>query len=225
MTSRRVRKHGAEIYFNSHPHEEDDWSDWWDWRCTENFNSHPHEEDDLLCNSFPKELGYFNSHPHEEDDLCPLCSFFHSFDISTHILTKRMTKYLRKIRGLTRISTHILTKRMTPESALDAIEAGTFQLTSSRRGWQIAWISSSDSSSFQLTSSRRGWRYPSTQSESALYFNSHPHEEDDCHVVTVSSSFRAFQLTSSRRGWRYICNGKNTGRNHFNSHPHEEDDS
>ena len=77
--------------------------------------------------------GHFNSHPHEEDDN-ETWVYGYLSDISTHILTKRMTKYLRKIRGLTRISTHILTKRMTPESALDAIEAGAFQLTSSRRG-------------------------------------------------------------------------------------------
>ena len=55
------------------------------------FNSHPHEEDDGLC--FPLGLlnWYFNSHPHEEDDLRNDGTANRS-DISTHILTKRMTR-------------------------------------------------------------------------------------------------------------------------------------
>ena len=33
------------------------------------FNSHPHEEDDFIRRSLLGTCIYFNSHPHEEDDL------------------------------------------------------------------------------------------------------------------------------------------------------------
>ena len=32
------------------------------------FNSHPHEEDDFIRRSLLGTFIYFNSHPHEEDD-------------------------------------------------------------------------------------------------------------------------------------------------------------
>ena len=55
-------------YFNSHPHEEDDYIvahlEW----GYENFNSHPHEEDDGIVDDIKKDADNFNSHPHEEDD-------------------------------------------------------------------------------------------------------------------------------------------------------------
>ena len=142
----------------------------------------------------------------------------------------------------------------------------TFQLTSSRRGWHfphvflISWIIISThiltkrmtskaekiflSSVFQLTSSRRGWQRQRKTKPLGKHFNSHPHEEDDAHVVhlfrvdSISTHIltkrmteldeeetkkETFQLTSSRRGWQstnwFVANTK-----HFNSHPHEEDD-
>ena len=54
----------------------------------------------------------FNSHPHEEDDLGQQGSNY-LWRISTHILTKRMTKIFDFINNAFYISTHILTKRMT----------------------------------------------------------------------------------------------------------------
>ena len=76
------------------------------------FNSHPHEEDDFPILKNRSGGKYFNSHPHEEDDALNSSKSFGN-SISTHILTKRMTsqgrfRWLRKS-----ISTHILTKRMT----------------------------------------------------------------------------------------------------------------
>ena len=79
-------------------------------------------------------------------------------NISTHILTKRMTRFFIHIILRINISTHILTKRMT-------ICLFFFRQYSEHISTHI------------LT--KRMTRYPSTQSESALYFNSHPHEEDD----------------------------------------------
>ena len=82
----------SERYFNSHPHEEDDWKENGYKYGTHYFNSHPHEEDDCHTHFCMAETRNFNSHPHEEDDhefvfihcFCPI--------ISTHILTKRMTQ-------------------------------------------------------------------------------------------------------------------------------------
>ena len=148
------------------------------------------------------------------------------------------------------ISTHILTKRMT--SFVSGIVAGfKFQLTSSRRGWlQRGWCNTWKVA-FQLTSSRRGWHGKIQESSGRyIHFNSHPHEEDDLynrsylsadsistHILTKRMTDRIvyicqwfsisthiltkrmtgatsvltrrrgiFQLTSSRRGWR--CSGK-----------------
>ena len=97
-------------YFNSHPHEEDDfYAACIDVRCAY-FNSHPHEEDDGSI-KFLWIVGlYFNSHPHEEDD---------------KKVTGEVSRYY--------ISTHILTKRMTPRH-LSQLSSVAFQLTSSRRG-------------------------------------------------------------------------------------------
>ena len=99
---------------------------------------------------------------------------------------------------------------------------------------------------FQLTSSRRGWRYISDNRIFLIYFNSHPHEEDDVGIESIFLGLAIFQLTSSRRGWRFypcksskrshisthILTKRMTGsvvryrliKNDFNSHPHEEDD-
>ena len=85
------------------------------------FNSHPHEEDDRIRLCFHNVELYFNSHPHEEDDI--IQDFpAPSGNISTHILTKRMTKSLRIYRGGLFISTHILTKRMTTEAGEMKVE-------------------------------------------------------------------------------------------------------
>ncbi|CUM91317.1 Uncharacterised protein [[Ruminococcus] torques] len=55
------------------------------------FNSHPHEEDDFIRRSLLGTFIYFNSHPHEEDD-SGMSEEEQNAYISTHILTKRMTK-------------------------------------------------------------------------------------------------------------------------------------
>ena len=121
---------------------------------------------------------YFNSHPHEEDDdattkakltdtvfqLTSSRRGWHTLlngssfanGISTHILTKRMTVLFPYWVCCHNISTHILTKRMTPSVPI-LIAQTIFQLTSSRRGWQILTYVFVFVNIFQLTSSRRGW--------------------------------------------------------------------
>ena len=59
------------------------------------FNSHPHEEDDFVAVRSLPLYRYFNSHPHEEDDIKEVITDG-SRNISTHILTKRMTAILNK---------------------------------------------------------------------------------------------------------------------------------
>ena len=76
-------------------------------------------------------------------------------DISTHILTKRMTEDPDMKLQEVIISTHILTKRMTKASGMDGFAGDisthilTKRMTRDHRAKQ-------DRQAFQLTSSRRG---------------------------------------------------------------------
>mgnify|MGYP006914247996 CR=1 FL=1 len=147
------------------------------------------------------------------------------WNISTHILTKRMTytsifnilieyyfnshpheeddgilPFLRKTgEG---ISTHILTKRMTLRTARRycVVSISTHILTKRMTVRSIR---------------RRTW---------FLYFNSHPHEEDDTApplwrgVFIISTHILTKRMTSAQQTLDQLLR-------HFNSHPHEEDDS
>ena len=142
------------------------------------------------------------------------------------------------------ISTHILTKRMTsmPQTGYSM---HIFQLTSSRRGWLYQGfhykhhLYNFNSHPHEEDDHNKGGNL-----QALRYFNSHPHEEDDIldtvqnndekistHILTKRMTYpiqhlpnqNSFQLTSSRRGWllRRILPEYHP---HFNSHPHEEDD-
>ena len=168
-------------------------------------------------------LSNFNSHPHEEDDEIGTFTINAMLDISTHILTKRMT-----IATITRPAFTI------------------FQLTSSRRGWPSRiweWLLDTI---FQLTSSRRGWRckrhskrteqhfnsHPHEEDDHLPlslrmkkdYFNSHPHEEDDFHGYCKWMYLYISTHILTKRMTEHVVSIWNTTK-HFNSHPHEEDDS
>ena len=133
------------------------------------------------------------------------CSSFHRQGISTHILTKRMTNMKSHSFGLMNISTHILTKRMTLTDN-NVLRPVLFQLTSSRRGWrymQGQTVVSHRISTHILT--KRMTSIPEIPTNPPCHFNSHPHEEDDCIIPVNTSSSKAFQLTSSRRGWLTLC--------------------
>ena len=108
-----IHRENLHQYFNSHPHKEDDNDVVSCMKDIMHFNSHPHKEDDCYFQSSISKNLYFNSHPHKEDDGMPLCAEFLDNDISTHILTRRMTVARRGFNGLYIISTHILTRRMT----------------------------------------------------------------------------------------------------------------
>ena len=119
--------------------------------------------------------------------------------ISTHILTKRMTDFSHLSNCFRNISTHILTKRMTSVSR--------FLNPSLYISTHILMKRMTFSDSFNLII--------------PIYFNSHPHEEDDfhsefficycdisTHILTkrmtnglyIAVNTPIFQLTSSRRG-------------------------
>ena len=167
-------------YFNSHPHEEDDYTSFFS-NDFESISTHILTKRMTMCHAFwiphcifqltssrrgwlalsrflVRSIYYFNSHPHEEDDLNSYGTKPRN-SISTHILTKRMTatrwNLCREVRDF---NSH-------PHEEDDCFPHPTlpvyriFQLTSSRRGWlecghgyQTHWV-------FQLTSSRRGWQW------------------------------------------------------------------
>ena len=212
--------------------------------CRLYFNSHPHEEDD--------EAAAQARHIAEEFQLTSSrrgwhrrCQALQTSYISTHILTKRMTVAVSSVGVMNSISTHILTKRMTkvrnslqiternfnshPHEEDDAGDKERLAYESwyfnshpheeddwrIRRRRRICGISTHILTKrmtvicdkiiadipFQLTSSRRGWHFRDNWTRWMWYFNSHPHEEDDW-----------FIRISYGLAW------------YFNSHPHEEDD-
>ena len=98
---------------------------------------------------------HFNSHPHEEDDIAAIYYEDVVSGISTHILTRRMTLYVKQSLEDEYISTHILTRRMTdlyPYTWRNKV-ISTHILT--RRMTAATWIGESHMT-FQLTSSRGG---------------------------------------------------------------------
>ena len=76
------------------------------------FNSQPHKEADLKIFWFYTISIYFNSQPHKEaDKLTELQN--NVLTISTHSLTRRLTKDIGRYHNGECISTHSLTRRLT----------------------------------------------------------------------------------------------------------------
>ena len=144
---------------------------------------------------------YFNSHPHVEDDERGAYAEKER-SISTHILTKRMTRGWRDGSCGQKISTHILTKRMTflsCRSVHSFCNISTHILTK-RMTESVFRLPVFPCISTHILTKRMTLRtlmLPILR----VYFNSHPHEEDDglCFPLGLLN-------------W------------YFNSHPHEEDD-
>ena len=124
----------------------------------------------------------FNSHPHEEDDNVADGSSA-SLDISTHILTKRMTDYALRLLIAKNISTHILTKRMTsttsPISSLQLIS--THILT--KRMTVTVWYELPETCYFNSHPHEEDDSVSDKEESLLSYFNSHPHEEDDRYAI------------------------------------------
>ena len=147
------------------------------WEANLYFNSHPREEDD--ASNFPRLIALSIS----THILTKRMTGQKLISISwcTFQLTSSRRGWHQE-RSAYRpgriISTHILTKRMTCSCSLDLFWI-LFQLTSSRRGWPVIFMAGDERVIFQLTSSRRGWRRVQQAFQRLWYFNSHPHEEDD----------------------------------------------
>ena len=233
-------------YFNSQPHKEADGSFQFLSQGLSYFNSQPHKEADGCAASQKIFQGYFNSQPHKEADLDKLelttketifqltasqggwqqlstCKNYID-SISTHSLTRRLTRHRRRTRDWERhfnsqphkeadlrckwtvcvnfISTHSLTRRLTfPCSCPRMFEI--FQLTASQGGWQYDTSTSPTGVKlFQLTASQGGWRLRLRNQRSSLVFQ-----------LTASQGgwrgsrtefmkiFGKFQLTASQGGW------------------------
>ena len=121
---------------------------------------------------------YFNSHPHEEDDDSLRLLNCHA-DISTHILTKRMTITAVFFQKTTDISTHILTKRMTLEKVLTSSEKKISTHILTKRMTYCWMMNSSVSTYFNSHPHEEDDNNPDGGNSVRRYFNSHPHEEDD----------------------------------------------
>ena len=186
-------------HFNSHPHEEDDYVKTCNLRTLTYFNSHPHEEDDPAKSCKFLTNGYFNSHPHEEDDIGMKKSTIGK-NISTHILTKRMTAGSR-LQNTKKVFQLTSSRRGWRRNILSQLWNGLFQLTSSRRGWRwISWTCS-NKQVFQLTSSRRGWQIFTAMMSYSQGISTHILTKRMTNTDYTVDRSKLFQLTSSRRGW------------------------
>ena len=176
MTDWSREQSQVQHYFNSHPHEEDDPLIFVSNHHTHYFNSHPHEEDDavprmhslvLLFQLTSSRRGWrfssvcknefcnFNSHPHEEDDHAVLLKRIPN-QISTHILTKRMTNVIHIYVMHFYFNSH-------PHEEDDRL-----------CGYCIPGKGYFNSHPHEEDDTRKTGR-----KISEAYFNSHPHEEDD----------------------------------------------
>ena len=148
-----------------------------------------------------------------------------AIDLSTHILTRRMTSNLYAIDWEQYLSTHILTRRMTKvpfDSLFHRIlsthiltrrmtlsgYAGNLDLDLSThiltRRMTSHPICTPDVPTFQLTSSQGGWPISWFLYHFLISFNSHPHKEDDHLQPSHFAALFHFQLTSSQGGWQCL---------------------
>ena len=164
------------------------------------------------------------------------------------------------------ISTHSLTKRLTKGRRKERKNI-IFQLTASRRGWRRTQNVNQKSGYFNsqpheeadpvqscrniiFSISTHSLTKRLTAAHTSVnccpsYFNSQPHEEADSTEWNGLTMWKVFQLTASRRGWQFDgafwldfllfqLTASRRGwllhleswflRKHFNSQPHEEAD-
>ena len=122
-------------------------------------------------------------------------------EISTHILTKRMTTDLWKDTSMEMdFNSHPHEEDDSAYFSFDNIQS-TFQLTSSRRGWHQSKVKTNEIENFNSHPHEEDDSSRFRISTLSEYFNSHPHEEDDF-ILYKQTWNTIFQLTSSRRGWQ-----------------------
>ena len=192
-------QHSQAVYFNSHPHKEDDFSASFRSSISHIFQLTSSQGGWPILFFFHSLELYFNSHPHKEDDKTDNAEDYPE-EISTHILTRRMTMYHPCSCCARTISTHILTRRMTDVHGR-ILRLWGFQLTSSQGGWPLRSCLTMRDGHFNSHPHKEDDNQEESRKMFGVYFNSHPHKEDDlsvreCVVLQVD----------------------------FNSHPHKEDD-
>ena len=150
-------------------------------------------------------------------------SFFRNDNISTHILTRRMTVSFSSFSSFSSISTHILTRRMTMVVA---------RLTSSLLHFNSHPHKEDDFRYLIASENENISTHILTRRMTSMLFALGTFTYISTHILTRRmTSIRAFamqaavfQLTSSQGGWREVIPVKYS-RSYFNSHPHKEDDA
>ena len=145
-------------------------------------------------------------------------------DISTHSLTKRLTRRECRSCRNTNISTHSLTKRLTLKQIRpEAYEhISTHSLTKRLTCWKECYQSGIGISTHSLTK-----RLTVTFQNIYIYIEISTHSLTKRLTGSIEYGFKflqTFQLTASRRGWRPCTMVAVCDHWHFNSQPHEEAD-
>ena len=143
--------------------------------------------------------------------------------ISTHSLTKRLTRSESGCNWFNGISTHSLTKRLTTWCNRRWPDRQYFnsQPHEEADNPEVACIWNNDV--FQLTASRRGWLLWPTELSFLSSISTHRLTKRMTWTIFQAMRKIIFQLTASRRGWLIVLIMAND-TTYFNSQPHEEAD-
>ena len=168
---------------------------------SEHFNSQPHKEadpDSGLLNFWKLN---FNSQPHKEADGLLRKYLATKRIISTHSLTRRLTKKAYETAGL---SAFQLTASQGgwPKILTDGFSAGVFQLTASQGGWRIWKLGKIRNFWFQLTASQGGWRRYRPENVTMITFQLTASQGGWLYYFLSITCPIVFQLTASQGGWR-----------------------
>ena len=255
-------------YFNSQPHKEADdkaqqsYNDAVSFQLTasqggwlvsvrrgftaSNFNSQPHKEADGLSQLDHWQGNRFQLTASQGGWLILASSSPILAGISTHSLTRRLTRNDIFIKTKNWISTHSLTRRLTDLTPVEHKKKRSISTHSLTR--RLTWWSSQGLSQRYFNSQPHKEADYNQSPESYLfyYFNSQPHKEADDMHAALEYAQKVFQLTASQGGWRIrnlrmmslqisthsltrrltaytlskFCNSW-----HFNSQPHKEADN
>ena len=188
-------------HFNSQPHKEADYAGFEEVFRAVYFNSQPHKEADADSEETRMVVGYFNSQPHKEADLIDASSW-RTLEISTHSLTRRLTKYLKSITKIANISTHSLTRRLTIFSR-NIINNKVISTHSLTRRLTVICILYQEYRIFQLTASQGGWLQRGFDNQAVMNISTHSLTRRlTMDEETQKTRKKLFQLTASQGGWR-----------------------
>ena len=121
------------------------------------------------------------------------------------------------------ISTHILTRRMTI-SSFKVLSSFIFQLTSSQGGWRILAAPWMAVNYFNSHPHKEDDVFSYTPQGAISNFNSHPHKEDDVKFFTRTKQRRKYFNSHPHKEDDVRFGLFSMITLYFNSHPHKEDD-